>query len=76
MNALVKFFSSVLELMNNPEVKDEYNMRLAYYNQAFGAVVYEAYRAIEKGDLRLQCEAERLWEEEWKAKFDKALWGE
>ena len=76
MKALITFFNSLLELMESYQGQSDFRIREGFYYQAFGAVTYEAYRAIDAGRADLQCEAERLWEEEWKAKFDKALWGE
>ena len=76
MKTLITFFNSLLKMMEQHQEQNDFRIREGFYYQAFGAVTYEVYKAIEKGQTDLQCEAEQLWEEEWKAKFDKALWGE
>jgi hypothetical protein len=76
MKALITFFNSLLKLMEQHQGEADFHIREGFYFQAFGAVTYETYKAIEEGRPALQCEAERLWEEEWRPEFEKALWGE
>ena len=75
MGTLITFFEQCLKLMNEHQGEDHYNIRYAFYQQAFGAATYETYKAIEAGTYECPNEAEALWEE-WKPKFEAALWGE
>lgn len=75
MKTLITFFEQCLKLMNEHQGEDYYNIRNAFYQQAFGAATYETYKAIETGKYERHKEVEALWEE-WKPKFEAALWGE
>lgn len=75
MEALKEFFKQTLKLMRSYEGEDNYRIRLAFYNQAYGAVSYEAYRKIVEDVPKVSDEAAALWEE-WKPEFEAVLWGE
>jgi hypothetical protein len=75
MEALRVFFAQTLKAMEEHQGENEYNTRNSFYFQAFGAATYECYKLILDGKVSHNCEAEQLWEE-WKPRFEKALWGE
>jgi hypothetical protein len=75
MEALKEFFKQTLNIMKGYEGEDNYHIRLAFYNQAYGAVAYEEYRRIIEGASKVGNEAATLWEE-WKPEFEAVLWGE
>lgn len=66
---LLDFLQGNLELMDKYKGASWYNVRLAFYHQAFGAICLFS-RGCEEGFL----EIEKLWEENWKDQFEDKLY--
>ena len=70
MEYLIKFIEARVKLCQE---YTSYNIRHAFWSQAFGVVAYEEEKAIIVGDWKLSKEIEQLWENKYRKIFDDLL---
>lgn len=73
MEFLVEFVRNNLELCK--KYKNDRNIAIGFFHQAYGACAYEEMKAINDGEFEKGKEIENLWCK-WKEKFEEVLYGE
>ena len=71
MEHLIQFIETRVRLCQE---NTSYNIRQAFWSQAFGVVAYIEEEAILKGDWELRRQVSQLWESKYREIFDDLLW--
>lgn len=71
MEHLIEFIEARVKLCQE---NASYNIRHAFWSQAFGVVAYMEEEAILKGDWELRRQVRQLWESKYREIFDELLW--
>lgn len=71
MERLIEFIEARVRLCQE---STSYNIRSAFWSQAFGVVSYMEEEAILKGDWERRKQISQLWESKYQEIFEKLLW--